>query len=322
MVSPTGRPRASSRGQPKTASACGFQSMMSPLVIDADKRVVSGIENEPGALGVFAKLFFRAAAGRDVPEHALHAAHLAIRAQDRRLENLHVDDFAVGLWCSSTSSSTRPVVRTCSSSRRYFSASSRGKRSKSVLPSNFARGRPKVSQKRRLANTRPPAASLRKMLSGKLSTSEWYKASLSRRASSIALLLVDVAKKAERGRVPLPVDHHRIDFGPQQVAAGGEEAEFVLMRQIFAAQTPHVAVDHHRPIFRRDDAGKGHGGQLLGLVAEHLLQLGVEELDHAILGDADGVVGVFDQQTIFLFGIRSASGNAAVLARVVGAGRA
>ena len=67
------------------------------FAIDADESIVGGIEINRGALGVFAQLFFGAAARRHVPEHALHAAHLAVGAQDRRLENLYVDHLAVGL---------------------------------------------------------------------------------------------------------------------------------------------------------------------------------------------------------------------------------
>jgi hypothetical protein len=56
------------------------------------------------------------------------------------------------------------------------------------------------------------------------------------------LLFVDVAEKAKGGGLALPLDHHRVDFDPQQLTSRLENAEFVLVLDFFALQAAAIAV--------------------------------------------------------------------------------
>lgn len=110
--------------------------------------------------------------------------------------------------------------------------------------------------------------------------------------------LGDVGQKVQRGFFPFPNDGHHVQIGPADPAAAVQEPKGVPGGGSGPLLSLPVTILHEGPVLRVEKFHERPGDQVFPGVSGDLAGALVDELEHALLGDKDGLRGVLHEEAV------------------------
>ena len=109
----------------------------------------------------------------------------------------------------------------------------------------------------------------------------------------------DVTDKIEGRRPVAPFDQNRAQFGDKLAFIPANDFERIGGGQVrLSLEAADVSIDDHLAVIRVDECGEGGGLERVKVEADHRGGTLIGKFDLTVLGNENGIVGIFDQLAV------------------------